>query len=41
MQDIMLRGGTTQTWEYAALLAIAVVTLAVSWFGLRRGMTRA
>jgi len=41
MQDIMLRGGTTQTWEDAALLAIAVVTLAVSWFGLRRGMTRA
>src|SRR6187399_2596938 len=41
MQDIMLRGGTTQYWEYAALLAIAVVTLAVSWFGLRRGMTRA
>ena len=41
MQDIMLRGGTTQNWEYAALLAIAVVTLAVSWLGLRRGMTRA
>jgi ABC-2 type transport system permease protein len=41
MQDIMLRGGTTQNWEFAALLLIAVVTLAVSWFGLRRGMTRA
>jgi len=41
MQDIMLRGGTTQQWEYAALLAIAVVTLAAAWFGLRRGMTRA
>ena len=41
MQDIMLRGGTTQTWEFAALAAIAVVTLAWSWFGLRRGMTRA
>ena len=41
MQDIMLRGGTTQTWEFAALLAIAMVTLAVSWFGLRRGMSRA
>jgi ABC-2 type transport system permease protein len=41
MQDIMLRGATTQQWEYAALLTIAVVTLAVSWFGLRRGMTRA
>ena len=41
MQDIMLRGGTSQTWEYGALVLIAVVTLAVSWFGLRRGMTRA
>ena len=41
MQDIMLRGGTTQNWEFAALLAIAAVTLGVSWFGLRRGMTRA
>jgi ABC-2 type transport system permease protein len=41
MQDIMLRGGTTENWEFAALMAIAVVTLAVSWFGLRRGMTRA
>jgi ABC-2 type transport system permease protein len=41
MQDIMLRGATTQNWEYAALVAIAVVTLAVSWFGLRRGMSRA
>jgi ABC-2 type transport system permease protein len=41
MQDIMLRGGTTQTWEYAALAAIAVVTLGFSWWGLRRGMTRA
>jgi ABC-2 type transport system permease protein len=41
LQDIMLRGGTTQTWEYGALLLIAVVTLAWSWFGLRRGMSRA
>ena len=41
LQDIMLRGGTTQTWEYGALLLIAVFTLAWSWFGLRRGMTRA
>ena len=41
MQDIMLRGGTTQTWQYGALVLIAVVTLWVSWVGLRRGMTRA
>jgi ABC-2 type transport system permease protein len=41
MQDIMLRGGTTQIWEYGALMLIAAVTLALSWWGLRRGMTRA
>ena len=37
----MLRGGTTQTWEYAALGLIAVVTLVASWLGLRRNMARA
>lgn len=41
MQDIMLRGGTTQTWEFGALALIAAVTLAFSWLGLRRGMSRA
>jgi ABC-2 type transport system permease protein len=41
MQDIMLRGGTSQTWEYGALAAIAIVTLAFSWWGLRRNMARA
>jgi ABC-2 type transport system permease protein len=41
MQDIMLRGGTTQTWEYAALGLIAIVTLGFSWSGLRRNMSRA
>ena len=41
MQDIMLRGGTTQTWEFGALLLIAVTTLGFSWWGLRQGMTRA
>jgi len=41
MQDIMLRGGTTQTWEFAALAAIAAVTLVFAWLRLRRGMTRA
>ena len=41
MQDIMLRGGTTQTWEYGALAIIAVATLAFSWWGLRRNMARA
>ena len=41
MQDIMLRGGTTQTWEYAALGLIALVTFAASWLGLRRNMAKA
>ena len=41
MQDIMLRGGTTQTWEFAALGLIAAVTLVAAWTGLRRGMARA
>ena len=41
MQDIMLRGATTQLWEFAALGAIALVTLIVAWRGLRRGMSRA
>ncbi|HEY8818138.1 MAG TPA: ABC transporter permease [Candidatus Limnocylindrales bacterium] len=41
MQDIMLRGGTTQTWEFGVLALIAVVTLLFAWLRLRRGMTRA
>ncbi len=41
MQDIMLQGGTTQTWEFGALALIALVTLGLSWFGLRRGMSPA
>ncbi len=41
IQDIMLRGTTHQLWEFAALGAIAAVTLFVAWIGLRRGMTRA
>lgn len=41
MQDIMLRGGTTQTWEFGVLALIAAVTLLFSWLRLRRGMTRA
>jgi ABC-2 type transport system permease protein len=41
MQDIMLRGVTTQTWEFGALALIAVVTLSFSWWGLRRVMSRA
>jgi ABC-2 type transport system permease protein len=41
IQDLMLRGSTTQTWEYGALAVIAAVTLTAAWLGLRRGMARA
>jgi ABC-2 type transport system permease protein len=41
LQDIMLRGGTSQPWQFAVLAAIAVVTLLFAWRVLRRGMTRA
>jgi ABC-2 type transport system permease protein len=41
IQDIMLRGSTTQLWEYGALMLIAGVTLTAAWLGLRRGMARA
>jgi ABC-2 type transport system permease protein len=41
LQDIMLRGGTGNTWEFAVLGLIAVVTLTFSLWGLRRGMARA
>jgi ABC-2 type transport system permease protein len=40
IQDVMLRGGTTQAWEFAALGAIAAVTLVASWMLLRYRMTR-
>jgi ABC-2 type transport system permease protein len=41
MQDVMLRGTTLDTWEFAALGAIAAVTLFIAWAGLRRSMARA
>ncbi len=41
MQDIMLQGSTNQTWEFLALGLIALVTLTLSWLGLRRGMSPA
>ena len=40
-QDIMLRGGTVQYWEFWALGAIAAVSLLFAWARLRRGMSRA
>lgn len=41
LQDVMLRGSTTNAWEFGALAAIALVTLVGAWLFLRRGMTRA
>lgn len=41
LQDLMLRGTTTNTWEFAALAAIAAVTLLAAWALLRRSMTKA
>jgi ABC-2 type transport system permease protein len=41
LQDIMLRGGTTETWEFVVLGSIALLTLAFAWVGLRRGMSHA
>jgi ABC-2 type transport system permease protein len=41
LQDLLLRGSTTATWEFAALGAIAAVTLVAAWLLLRRSMTRA
>lgn len=41
LQDLLLRGGTNQVWEFMALAAIALVTLVAAWALLRRSMTRA
>lgn len=41
LQDLMLRGSTTESWELLALVVIALVTLLGAWLLLRRGMTRA
>ncbi len=41
LQDLLLRGGTTEAWEFLALAAIALVTLVGAWAVLRREMTRA
>ena len=41
LQDLMLRGSTTEIWEFWALGAIAAVTLVAAWALLRRSMARA
>ena len=39
LQDLMLRGATTESWRLMALVAIALVTLAMTWVLLRRGLS--
>jgi ABC-2 type transport system permease protein len=39
LQDLMLRGATTESWRLSALLVIALVTLATTWGFLRRGLS--
>lgn len=41
VQDLMLRGGTNNPWQWGALAAIAVVTLSIAWLRLRAIMSRA
>jgi ABC-2 type transport system permease protein len=41
IQDVMLRGAITESWQVGALAGIAIVTLVASWLLLRRGMTKA
>jgi ABC-2 type transport system permease protein len=41
LQDLMLRGWTTATWQIAILGVIAGVLLLATWLLLRRSMTRA
>lgn len=41
LQDLLLRGGTHQVWQFGALALIALVTLLGAWLLLRRSMSRA
>ena len=41
LQDLMLRGSTTVSWQFAALGIIAAVTLFAAWLLLRRSMAKA
>jgi ABC-2 type transport system permease protein len=41
LQDFMLRGSTTHSWQIGALAVIAGVTLVAAWIVLRREMRRA
>lgn len=39
LQDLMLRGATTELWRLTALAVIALVTPATTWVLLRRGLS--
>ncbi len=39
LQDLMLRGATTESWRLVALVSITLVTLATTWALLRRGLS--
>jgi ABC-2 type transport system permease protein len=41
LQDLMLRGGTREAWQFLALGLIAFVTSVAAWVLLRRAMSRA
>lgn len=41
VQDLMLRGATSNAWQWGALGAIAVVTIGIAWLRLRAIMSRA
>jgi hypothetical protein len=40
LQDLMLRGGTTQPWRALVLVAMAVVLFIAGWLVLRRQLHR-
>jgi ABC-2 type transport system permease protein len=40
LQDVMLTGSTNAWWQLGALIAIAAVTMVLSWLILRRRMSR-
>jgi ABC-2 type transport system permease protein len=39
LQDVLLRGGTTELWRLGLMGAVGAVTLAITWLVLRRGMS--
>ena len=39
MQDVLLRGETTDLWRLGVMAGVGAVTLAITWLVLRRGMS--